>query len=844
LQVERFGKYAQSATAQSKIKNQKSKIGQAAIGDDSMELLIKDLRYAVRSLLKHPGFAIIAVITLALGIGANTAVFSLVNAVLLKPLPFPEPDRLVLVWEDMSSIGSPQNLSDSAPGTYADWRAQQSVFDDMALLNWRPLNLTGDGEPEKIPSYGVTANFCSLLGIQPAIGRSFTTDEDKPGGAKVAILSHGLWQRRYGGERGTLGRDILLNGDKYTVIGVMPAGFQFLQGDVGVWVPAALTPEQLADHDNHYVTVVARLKPGVTPEQAHADIKTITQRIAHDHPDEMENVSSVVLPLREQLVGSLRRSLMLLLGAAGLVLLIACANIASLQLSRAARRGKEIAVRAALGASRARIVTQLLVESVLLSGSGGALGLLVAIWSFALLKQLIPGGMSVSTSLQIDLPVLGFALLISLLTGIIFGLAPALQASKIDLNDALKQGGNRTASSTGGNNLRGAFVIAEVALALVLLVGAGLLLQTVFHMRNQYSSFQPERLLTLRTQLPGYKYGEHPKRVGFYDQVLARVKSLPSVTAVGYTTSVPLQWPGGSNGFTIENRQPLPGETFVAIHRQVSTDYFQSMGIGLRRGRYFDDSDKQTSMPVAAINETMARQYWPNQEVLGNRFKLGVPNAPWVTIVGVVNDVRQIGMDAPVKAEMYFPYRQIASHFGYAPRDLIVRTTGDPLSLVAAVREQIHAVDPDQPISNIATMGEVLTERTGARRLGMILLMMFAGLALLLASLGIYGVLSFFVAQQTREIGIRLALGAQLRDILRLVMKKGMGAALLGVAIGLVAAFALTRLMASLLFGVSATDPITFAAIALVLTGIALLACYIPARRATKVDPLVALRYE
>jgi len=486
----------------------------------------------------------------------------------------------------------------------------------------------------------------------------------------------------------------------------------------------------------------------------------------------------------------------------------------------------------------------LLAESILLSIAGGALGLLIATWTFALLKQLIPGGMQASTSLKIDLPVLVFALLVSLVTGIIFGLAPALQASKVDLNDALKQGLGRTVSSGGGNKLRGAFVVAEVALAMVLLIGAGLLLQTVFHMRDQYSAFHPEKLLTLRTQLPAYKYGEHPKRVAFYNQVLERVKSLPGVTAVGYTTSVPLQWPGGTNGLTIENRQTQPGESFVAIHRQVSPRYFQTMGIGLRRGRYFEESDNQTSMAVAAINETMMRQYWPNEDPLGKRFKLGVPNAPWVTIVGVVNDVRQIGMDAPVRAEMYFPYRQITTHFGYAPRDLVIRTTGDPLSLVAAVREQIYAVDADQPISNIATMSDVLTERTGPRRLGMILLAVFAGLALLLASLGIYGVLSFFVSQQTREIGVRMALGAQLRDILQLVLRKGLSLALLGVVIGLGAGFALARLMTSLLFGVGATDPTTFAAIAVILLGVALLACYLPARRATKVDPLVALRYE
>jgi predicted permease len=805
-----------------------------------MESLIKDIRHGVRALWKQPGFTAIAVITLALGIGANTAIFSLVNTVLLKPLAFPEPDRLVMVWEEMASIDFPR--SESAPASYVDWKAQNSVFADIAALNWRPLNLTGDGEPEKITSYGVTHNFLPLLGIQPALGRNFTADEDKPGGAKVAILSYGLWQRRYGGESGILGRDIMLNGQKYSVVGVMPKGFQFLQGYVGIWIPAAFTAEDLAERDSHYVTVVARLKNGVTAEQAQADLKTITQRIVNDHPNEMAGVSSSVVPMREQLAGSSRRPLMLLLVAAVLVLLIACANLAGLLLSRASARRKEIAVRSALGASRARIVRQLLAESVLLAGAGGALGLLVALWSFTLLKQLIPPGMALATTLRIDLPVLGFALLISLLTGIIFGLVPALQASKIDLNEALKQGGNRAGS--GGTRLRGAFVVAEVALALVLLVGAGLLMQTLFRLREQYSGFQPQQLLTMRTVLPAYKYGERPKRVAFYDQVLERVSVLPGVVSVGYSTSVPLQWKGGANGFNFEGHENDPGLSPNAIHRQVSINCLQTLGVALKRGRYFDEGDKSQSTPVAIVNETLARQYLANQDPLGKRFRLGVPKAPWITIVGVVSDVRQMGMDRPVKAEMYLPYRQITSHVGYAPRDLIIRTTGDPLSLVGAVTREIHAVDADQPVSNIASMSELLSEETGPRRLGMMLLMVFAGLALLLASLGIYGVLSYFVTQQTREIGVRLALGAQLRDILALVLKKGMGLALLGVVIGLGAAFVVTRLMTSFLFGVSAGDPLTFGAIAIILLGVALLACYIPARRATKVDPLVALRYE
>jgi putative ABC transport system permease protein len=807
-----------------------------------MQTLLQDLRYGARMLLKKPGFTLIAIITLALGVGANTAIFSLVNVVLLKPLPFHEPERLVMLWEDAAAIGFPR--ADVAPANFVDWKAQQSTFDGMATLDWKSFDLTGDGEPQKVASYGVTANLFPLLGVQPTIGRNFSDDEDRPGAAKVTILSYGLWQQRYGGENSIVGRDIQINGDKYTVVGVMPAGFQFLQSYIGLWVPAALTPQQLADRENHYLTVVGRIKRGVTTEQAQADLATINERIARDYPDDAAGLASVIVPLREQLAGEVRQPLIVLLVAVGFVLLIACANIASLLLSRAAARRKEIAVRTALGASRARIVRQLLTESVLLAGTGGAVGLLVALWSFTLLRQLIPEGMTASASLKIDLPVLVYAMAISLLTGIVFGLVPALQASKTDLNQALKQGGGRTGLSAGGSKLRSAFVVAEVALALVLLVGAGLLIRTVFNLRGQYAVFQPEKLLTLRTGLASYKYGEHYKRVAFYDEVLERMQALPGVVAAGYTTSVPLQWKGGVNGFTIEGRPAAPGGFWNAIHRQISASYFQAIGIALRQGRYFDNGDNKQSMPVVIINETMAREYWADEDPIGKRFKLGLPSAPWVTIVGVVADVRQMGMDAPVKAEMYFPYRQITSHSWYAPRDLVIRTTGDPMKLASAVRQEIRAVDAEQPVSNIATMEELLTEETGSRRLGMILLSAYAGLALLLASLGIYGVLSYFVAQQTPEIGVRMALGARPGDILALVLRKGMTMTLLGIGGGLFGALALTRLMASLLFGVSATDPLTFAAIALLLAAVALLACYLPARRATRVDPMMALRDE
>ena len=814
-----------------------------------MDTLIKDIRFGIKSLLKRPAFTVVAIVTLALGIGANTAIFSLVNAVLLRPLSFHQPDRLVRVFEDASAIDFPR--SDVAPGNFADWRSQQTVFDDMAAATPRSYNLIGDGEPERILALAVTNSFLPVLGVQPHVGRNFTADEDKPGANRVAIISHELWQRRFGGTLDIVNRDIQLDDERYRVVGVMPERFQFAMNTVGLWVPVAFSEQQLADHDNHSYLVVARLKSGVAVAQADAELQTISQRIARDHPEDALGLRSIVEPVREQMVASVRRPLLMLVVASALVLLIACANMASLQLSRATSRGKEIALRTALGASRSRIVRQLLTESILLAFIGGVLGLLVAVWSFALLKQLVPAGMRISTVLELDFTVLAYSGALSLLTGILFGLVPALQASKIDLNEALKQGGMRTGQSAKGDRLRGSLVVGEVALALVLLIGAGLMIQTISHLLGQYSLFEPERLLTLRTimsdrtyrDLKEYQTKEHPKRLAFYDQVLARVSSLPGVVSAAYTTSVPLAWKGGANGLTIETRQLEEGRAPNAIHRQISPGYFQTMKIAMKEGRDFTDQDNETAIPVAIVNESLARE-WRGESPVGKRFKLGTPNAPWVTVVGVVGDVRQMGMDQPVKSEMYLPFRQISSHPWYSPRDLAIRTTGDPNAIVAAVRLEIQAVDPNQPVASVATMEELLVRDAGSRRLAMILLSVFAGLALLLASLGIYGVLSFVVTQQTRDIGVRLALGAQVRDVLALVLKTGMRWVLLGMTLGLIAAFALSRLVNNLLFGVSAKDPLTFVSVALILLTVALVACYIPARRATKVDPLVALRYE
>ena len=810
-----------------------------------METLIKDIRYGIRGLRKRPGFTFVAVLTLALGIGANTAIFSVVNAVLLKPLAFKDPDRLVIVWEDAAFAGFPRNTP--APANYYDWKSQNRSFEDMAATASASFNLTGDGDPERVAAHRVSANFFPLLGVQPLLGRPFLQEEDRDGGNKVALLSYQLWQTRYGGAADVVNRNIQMNGEKYTVVGVMPAGFQFLDKEVRLWVPMALEQEQQVNRGAHYLNVVARLKPDVSVTQAQADMSALMTNMAHDHPNEMFDgkLGAVVLSLREQLVGDSRRPLLVLLVAVAFVLLIACANVAGLLLARAVSRRREIALRVALGASRSRVVRQLLTESLLLATAGGVLGAVLAWWSFGFLQRLVPEALTISTNLHLDLKVLLFAFLISLTTGVVFGLVPALQSAKVDLNETLKQSSSRT-TSTG--RLRSSMIVFEVALSIVLLVGAGLLIQTLFHLFNQYSEMQPDRLLTMRTVLPrDTKYKEPAKRTAFYQQVLERVEHLPGVVSAGYSTSVPLGWKGGTSGFYPEGvKDPVPGMTYDANHRQVSSDYLQAMKIPLRQGRYLTRQDNEQSLPVVVVNETMARQYWPGQSAVGRRFKLGDPNEdlPWVEIVGVVGDVRQMGLDEAVKAEMYLPYQQVEEQPWFIPRDLAIRTSGETSSLVGAVRQVIREIDPDQPISNVATMSDLLGEEAGQRRVGMIMLAAFSVLALLLASIGIYGVLAYFVTQHTNEIGVRLALGATPRNILLMIVKRGMGLTLLGISIGLAASFALTRLMTSLLFEVKAVDPLTFLFVPLLLAVAALLACSIPARRAMKVDPLVALRYE
>jgi putative ABC transport system permease protein len=808
-----------------------------------VEALWQDVKYGARTLGKTPGFTVIAILTLALGIGANTAIFSVVEAVLLRTLPYAESERLAIIWEDASFAGFPRNTP--APANFVDWKAQNHTFEDMAAIANRSLNITGDGEPERAPSQAVTHRFFSLLGVRPPLGRDFRPEDDMPGAHRVVILSHSLWQTRYGADPNVLGREILLSGEKYSVIGVLPARFQFLDKDTKLWIPAAFTNEELTRRGNHYLRVVGRLRPGVTPEQADADIAAVTRRIAQEFPNEAGRLGSRVVPIREEITTDVRQPLLMLLIAVGFVLLIACANLANLQLSRATAREREIAVRTALGAGRARIVRQLLTECLVLSLAGGSAGALLSWWSFDFLRQLVPPGMLETSAVEFNGRILSFTIGVAFLAAVMFGLAPALHAFPKNLGNALKQGG-RSGIAGAGSRLRSMLVAGEVALAMILLVGAGLMLQTVFHLRHQYANLRAETLLTLRTELPGSRYGEHARRTAFYDGVLERVRALPGVVSAAYTTSTPLVWKGGTSGLYPENLPINRALSYDANFRQVSPDYFRTVGIAVRDGRVFDDHDTPQSLPVAVINETLARHYWPGANPVGRRFKPGDPDeeVPWFTVVGIVADVRQMGIDAPVKDEMYFSHRQVQSHSWFRPRDLVVRAGGDPAALIAGVRAAVREADPSQPISYIRTMEDVLDEESAPRRIGTSFLAGFSLLALLLAAIGIYGVLAYFVGQHRQEIGVRMALGATPRKVLRLVLGKGMLLVATGVGVGLLGALALSQLMAKLLFGVSAVDPLTYLLLPPVLTGIALLACWIPARRATRVDPMVALRYE
>ena len=806
--------------------------------------MLKDLRQGLRSLLKRPGLTAVALITLALGIGVNTAIFSAVDSVLLRPLPFKEPDRLTAVWEHTPHLGIPRN--EFAPANYFDLRKQNNVFEDLGAFGPLSINHTGEGEPEQLEGQIITANVFAILGVAPALGRTFATEEDQKGREQVAVLSHSLWQRRFNRDPGIINRNIMLNGEAFTVVGVMPEGFFFPEREVELWVPWAMEPGQAEGRGDHYFRLVARLKQGVSREQANVEAESIAARLAAEYPKTNEGLGFVVNSFHQDYVGDLRRPMLILFAAVGLVLLIACANVANLLLAQATARRREIAIRMALGASRWQITRQLLTESLLLATAGGVLGVLGAVWGVEALAKLLPESLSKLQAIGVDSRVLLFTAGVTALTAIAFGVIPALHAARANPGDALAETSRDVAGGLSGRYLRRVLVIAEVALAVVLLAGAGLLIRS-FHRLNQVDlGFKSDNLLTMRMVLPMPKYRQPEARRAFYDEVLRRVDEIPGVESVGINTRLPLSTSGMKFSFSVEGRT-MPNDTSLpfAIYRVVNPDYFNTLKIPLQRGRVFDARDHADSTPVFLVNRRLAEQFWPGEDPTGKRLKVGPPDAPnpWVTIIGVVGDVRQAGLYGEQQAELYAPYTQERRSW-MSPRDLIVRTSGDPAAVAGAVRQAVWAVDKDQPVSNIRTMDQVFAATVSRERFQTLLLALFAALALVLACVGLYGVISYAVAQRTREIGVRMALGAQPWDVLRLVLRQGMTLTFAGLVFGIAVALAVTRVMSDLLFGVTATDAVTFVSVGALLVVVAFLACYVPARRATKVDPLIALRYE
>lgn len=808
-----------------------------------METIWQDLRYGVRMMFKNPGFTVVAIVTLALGIGANTAIFTVVNAVLLRPLPYEDSNRLVWFWENQPDFPR-GNLS---PADFLDYQAQSGAFEQIAAYRQMDFTLTGDRQPEQIRGLIVSANYFSLLGIAPAVGRVFEPDDGRAGAQRVAVVSHGFWQRRFAADPNLIGKALTLSGQTVTIVGVAPPELKTERAEI--WLnPRNVVPDVLLNiardpatlRASRYLRAIGRLKPGVTLPQAQEEMNAVSARLQEQYPATNAGHSIELVSLLDKTVGDLRPALLVLLGAVGLVLLIACANVANLMLARATARHKEMALRAALGASRWRVIRQLLSESLLLSALGGACGWLLAVWGVDLLVAISPESIPRLHEIGVDRQVLGFTLLISLATGIIFGLAPALIASRPDLNEALKEGGRSGTAGASRGRMRGALVVGEVALALVVLVGAGLLVRSFVRLHAVDPGFQPANLLTMRLFLTDAKYAASQPRLSFLKELTARLESLPGVQGVGISDDLPIEGTDSSMDVFVEGREPAPGERLMTGVHVVNPRYFEAMGIPLLTGRVFTEWDTLEAPQVLVVNETMSRRLWPGEEVVGKRVKLGDPNGGWTQIVGVVKDVKHNGLNAEPAMDAYAPHLQVP----WPWMTIALRSNLDPTSLEAAVRREVQAIDPDKAVASVKTMDQLIGESVGERRLSLVLFGLFAVVALLLSAVGIYGVMAYGVTQRTHEIGIRIAVGAQPRDVVKLVVGRGMTLALTGVAIGVGAAYGLTRLMASLLFEISTTDPATFVVIALILVGVALLACYIPALRATKVDPMVALRHE
>ena len=802
-----------------------------------METLLRDIRYGIRSLVKRPGFTIVALIALALGIGANTAIFSLVNGVLLRPLPFAEPDRLVWMWGNIRNAGNRASVS---PPDFLDFRNENKTFEEFAASFTMPLalNLTGSGEPERLSAAGITGNYFQALGAKPLLGRTFVLENEKPGNDQVVMLSYALWQKRFGGDPAIVGKTIALDGKAREVIGVMPQHFNFPRA-AGLWIPINfdIDPEMKL-RKAHFMRPIGKLKEGVTIAQAQADMDVVAMRLEEQYPESNTGWGLRLVSLREELVGNTRPTLFILLGAVGFVLLIACANVANLLLVRAAARQKEIALRTALGAGRFRIVRQMITESVLLALMGGTLGTLLAIWGVDLLVTLSADNIPSTAQVGIDATVLGFTLLISLLTGVLFGLAPALRTMNLNLTESLKEGGRTGSEGARRNRTRSVLVVIESAVAVMLLVGAGLLVRSLIQLQNTSPGFDAHKVMTMNITLSREKYSTPEKASSFFQELEGRVSGLPGVESVGLVTELPLSGQLNDMPFTVEGRPPVTiDQAFDADFRRVNQHYLRTLRIPLLRGRNFTEQEVRQSAKVLLISELLASQVFPNEDPIGKRL-ITVMSAQPCEIIGIVGDIRHRALETQPLPAMYLPT--------YESRriNLVIRTQGDPASITAAVRKEVHAIDPDQPVADVKTMEQWMDTSVAAPRYRTLLLGLFALLALVLASTGIYGVMSYSVAQRTHEIGVRMALGARQLDVLKLVVRQGMGLVLIGVALGLVGAVALTRVMSSLLFGIGAKDPVTFAVVATLLTLVALVACYVPARRATKVDPLVALRYE
>lgn len=808
-----------------------------------MHNLITDIRYGFRSLLKRPGATAVALVTLALGIGVNTAIFSAVDSILLRPLPFKDPERIVSVWEQTPSLGIQQNQA--APANFFDLRNQNQSFEALGAYGPLDINLTGAGDPERLDGQLVTANVFSILGVAPALGRTFLANEAQPGQEHVVVLSDALWQRRFNRDPSIINRNIALNGETFTVVGVMPREFFFPLRETELWVPWAMEPDQASGRGDHYLTLVGRLKTGVSIERANADLAAIGQRLAGEYPRTNEGLGFIARSLHKDYVGDLRLPMLILFGAVGLVLLIACANVANLLLAQATTRRKEIAIRIALGARRWTIVRQMLVESLLLASGGGLLGVLGAFWGVEALTKFLPESLSKLQGVSIDARVLLFTLGVSVLTAIVFGGVPALLTSRTTPGATLSDVARDMAGGTSGRNVRRLLVVSEVALAVVLLVSAGLLIRSFQLLRQVEPGFNPENALTMRMVLPFPKYAKKETRSAFYDEVLRQVKETRGVEAAGMITFMPLSFSGMNFSFSVEGRAaPSDMNLPFALFRVVSPDYFRAMGIPLLRGRYFEAQDSPDTTPVTLINRRLAEQYWPGEDAIGKRLKVGPADSPnaWLTVVGVVGDVRQTGLHAQ-KLDFYVPYMQERRSF-MAPRDLVVRTKADPAVIAAAVRKAVWSVDKDQPISNVRTVNDVFSAAISQERFQALMLGLSAALALVLACVGLYGVISYSVVQRTHEIGVRMALGAQPVDVLSLVIRQGMSLTFVGLVVGIVAGTFVTRVLTDMLFGVTPRDPLTFAGVPVLLLVVAFLACYIPARRATRIDPLIALRYE